>query len=113
MDESRALVIHGPYLGASGHDHHVREFVRHLSDQRIRIQLIDIPDWGRIRLPDRARDPWFDTLGAPIRNAERGSFDRALGYSISAPYRTVRRVARRSGSASSRRRSTRRVGDRG
>jgi glycosyltransferase involved in cell wall biosynthesis len=66
MGEGRALVIHGPYRGASGHDHHVREFVRHLSQRHIRIQLIDVPEWGPTRLPEQARDPWFDTLGAPV-----------------------------------------------
>src|SRR5262252_357577 len=66
MDKGRALVIRGPYLGASGHDHHVREFVRHLSKRQIRLQLIGVPEWGPTRLPDRARDPWFDTLGAPV-----------------------------------------------
>jgi glycosyltransferase involved in cell wall biosynthesis len=66
MDEGRALVVRGPYLGASGHDHHVREFVRHLSQRQIRIQLIDLPEWGPTRLPEHARDPWFDTLGAPV-----------------------------------------------
>lgn len=59
-------MVRGPYRGASGHDHHVREFVRHLARQGIRQQLFDIPEWGPSRLPDGARDPWFDTLHAPV-----------------------------------------------
>ena len=59
-------MVRGPYRRASGHDHHVREFVRHLARQGIRQQLIDVPEWGPSRLPEGARDPWFDTLHAPV-----------------------------------------------
>jgi len=62
----RALVVRGPFRGASGHDHHVREFVRHLARRGIRQQLIDVPEWGPARLPEAARDPWFETLDAPV-----------------------------------------------
>jgi glycosyltransferase involved in cell wall biosynthesis len=63
---SRAIKVRGPYKGASGHDHHVREFVRHLARQGIRQQLIDLPEWGPDKLPDAMRDPWFDTLSEPV-----------------------------------------------
>ena len=61
-----ALTVRGPYRGASGHDHHVREFVRHLARRGIRQQLIEVPEWSSGELPPHARDPWFDTLGAPV-----------------------------------------------
>jgi len=63
---SRAIKVRGPYKGPSGHDHHVREFVRHLARQGIRQQLIDLPEWGPVKLPDAMRDPWFDTLSEPV-----------------------------------------------
>ena len=63
---SRALKVRGPYKGPSGHDHHVREFVRHLARQRIRQQLIDLPEWGPVKLPDAMLDPWFDTLSESV-----------------------------------------------
>ncbi len=66
--QSGALTVRGPYKGASGHDHHVREFVRHLARRGIRQQLIDVPEWGSRELPPRSRDPWFDTLGAPVES---------------------------------------------
>lgn len=62
----RALAVRGPYRGASGHDHHVREFVRHLAARGIRLQLEDLPEWGPTRLPDDLCEPWFDTLGDPV-----------------------------------------------
>ena len=62
-----ALVVRGPYRGAGGHDHHVREFVRHLARRGIRQQLVDVPEWGSAALPPECRDPWFDTLGRPVR----------------------------------------------
>jgi glycosyltransferase involved in cell wall biosynthesis len=63
---SAALTVRGPYKGAGGHDHHVREFVRHLARRGIRQQLVDVPDWGSAALPSECRDPWFDMLGAPV-----------------------------------------------
>jgi len=66
MERGRALVVRGSYHGASGHDHHVREFVRALARQGVRQQLVDIPEWGPSRLPEAAREPWFDTLGKPV-----------------------------------------------
>jgi glycosyltransferase involved in cell wall biosynthesis len=62
----RALIVRGPYKGTSGHDHHVREFVRHLAARSIRLQLSDVPEWAPAKLPDDRRDPWFDTLGAAV-----------------------------------------------
>ena len=63
---SAALTVRGPYKGAGGHDHHVREFVRHLVGRGIRIELVDVPEWGSAALPSESRDPWFDTLAAPV-----------------------------------------------
>jgi glycosyltransferase involved in cell wall biosynthesis len=62
----RAITVRGPYKGQSGHDHHVREFVRHLAMRGIALQLLDIPEWSPVKLPEEQRDPWFDTLGAPV-----------------------------------------------
>ncbi len=64
----QALTVRGPYRGASGHDHHVREFVRHLAWRGIRQQLVDVPEWGSGELPAHARDPWFDTLSGPVES---------------------------------------------
>jgi len=57
-----AITVRGPFHGHSGHDHHVREFVRELHNQGIAVQLLDLPEWHPGKLPDDLRDPWFDTL---------------------------------------------------
>jgi glycosyltransferase involved in cell wall biosynthesis len=61
-----ALIVRGPFRGAGGHDHHVREFVRHLAQRGIRQQLVDVTEWGSAALPPESRDPWFETLGKPV-----------------------------------------------
>lgn len=61
-----ALRVRGPFRGPSGYDHHVREFVRELVRQGVAVQLVDLPEWGPARLPDTARDPWFDQLSRPV-----------------------------------------------
>jgi glycosyltransferase involved in cell wall biosynthesis len=63
---TRALTVRGPYTGASGHDHHTREFVRHLRAAGVRVELLDVPEWSPLRLPERLREPAFDALGAPV-----------------------------------------------
>jgi glycosyltransferase involved in cell wall biosynthesis len=63
---ARSLSVRGPFRGASGHDRHTREFVRHLARQGVRLQLTDIPEWHPVKLPADARDPWFDRLAAPV-----------------------------------------------
>ena len=65
----RSLAIRGSFRGASGHDHHTREFVRQLARQGVRIQLADIPEWHPVKLPSGARDPWFDQLARPVHAA--------------------------------------------
>lgn len=60
-----ALRVRGPYRGASGYEHHVRELVRALHRQGTAIELEDLPDWGPVDLPSQQRDPWFDTLQRP------------------------------------------------
>lgn len=61
-----ALRVRGTFRGASGYDHHVREFVRELARQGVDLQLVDVPEWTPIRLPEGLRDHWFDTLSAPV-----------------------------------------------
>ncbi len=61
-----ALRVRGPFLGSSGYDHHVREFVRELHRQGVAIELIDLPEWGPSRLPDELRDRWFESLNEPV-----------------------------------------------
>ena len=61
-----ALRVRGPFRGPSGYDHYVREFVRELVRQGVAIQLVDLPDWGPARLPESARDLWFDRLSRPV-----------------------------------------------
>jgi glycosyltransferase involved in cell wall biosynthesis len=62
----RSLAVRGPFRGASGHDRHTREFVRHLARQGVRVQLTDIPEWHPVKLPPDARDPWFEQLADPV-----------------------------------------------
>jgi glycosyltransferase involved in cell wall biosynthesis len=40
----------------------VRAFVR----LDVRIQLVDVPEWGSTRLPADAAERWFDALGQPV-----------------------------------------------
>jgi len=61
------LAVRGPFRGPTGHDHHVREFVRSFVGLGVRVHLIDLPEWSPARLPDRVADPWFDTLLAPVQ----------------------------------------------
>jgi glycosyltransferase involved in cell wall biosynthesis len=62
----RALVVRGPFRGPTGHDHHVREFVRSFVRHGTRVQLIDVPEWSPARLPIHLADPWFEGLQAPV-----------------------------------------------
>jgi glycosyltransferase involved in cell wall biosynthesis len=61
-----ALRVRGPFRGPSGYDHHVREFVRALHRLGIAIELVDVSEWGPVRLPPEAQDPWFETLSGPV-----------------------------------------------
>jgi len=62
----RSLAVRGSFRGASGHDHHTREFVRQLSSAGVRIQLTDVPHWHPVKLPPDVRDPWFEQLVSPV-----------------------------------------------
>jgi glycosyltransferase involved in cell wall biosynthesis len=62
----RSLAVRGSFRGASGHDHHTREFVRQLAAAGVRIQLTDLPHWHPVKLPPGARDPWFEQLVSPV-----------------------------------------------
>lgn len=64
----KSLKIQGSYQGTSGHDRHVREFVKELHKQGISLQLINLPRWSPSKLPIEMRDPWFDTLKKPINS---------------------------------------------
>jgi glycosyltransferase involved in cell wall biosynthesis len=64
--ELRVLRVRGPFRGPSGYDHHVREFVRALVDEGVAVELVDLPEWGPARLPDEARDPFFESLNRPV-----------------------------------------------
>jgi glycosyltransferase involved in cell wall biosynthesis len=61
-----AVRIRGPFMGSSGYDHHVREFVRELHRQGVEVELQNLPEWGPSRLPDDLRDRWFESLQAPV-----------------------------------------------
>ena len=56
------LRIRGPFRGASGYDHKVRELTRVLVQRGVRVQLLDYPGWSSLRLPDRALEPIFERL---------------------------------------------------
>jgi glycosyltransferase involved in cell wall biosynthesis len=62
----RSLAVRGSFRGASGHDHHTREFVRQLASAGVRIQLTDVPYWHPVKLPPDVRDPWFEQLVSPV-----------------------------------------------
>jgi len=68
-EPSRSVAVRGSFRGASGHDHHTREFVRQLAGQGVRIQLTDIPHWHPVKLPADTRDPWFDQFVSPVQAA--------------------------------------------
>ncbi len=68
VSNMNALTIRGSYRGISGHDHHVREFVRQLHRKGVRINLLDIPYWHPLRLSDDQREPWFTSLNQPVRS---------------------------------------------
>jgi len=78
----RSLAVRGSFRGASGHDQHTRQFVRHLAGQGIRLQLTDIPDWHPVKLPPPARDPWFERLDGPV--------DAAAVLQFCMPHQVVR-----------------------
>lgn len=66
---TRSLAVRGSFRGVSGHDHHTREFVRHLARQGVRVQLTDVPQWHPVKLLPEARDPWFEQLTGPVQAA--------------------------------------------
>ncbi|HET9016749.1 MAG TPA: glycosyltransferase [Thermomicrobiaceae bacterium] len=61
-----ALRVRGPFRGPSGYDHHTREFVREMARQGVAVQLLELPGWGAVRLPEALRDPWFERLDRPV-----------------------------------------------
>jgi glycosyltransferase involved in cell wall biosynthesis len=63
---TRSLAVRGSFRGASGHDHHTREFVRQFAGAGVRIQLTDMPRWHPVKLPVDVRDPWFEQLVSPV-----------------------------------------------
>jgi glycosyltransferase involved in cell wall biosynthesis len=65
-DMATAVRIRGPFLGPSGYDNHVRQFSRELARRGIAVQLENLERWGPAQLPYQYRDPWFESLGAPV-----------------------------------------------
>src|SRR5262245_10369492 len=61
------IKVRGPFRGPSGYDHHVRQFVRELHRQGIEVELIDLPEWSPVSLPNDRRDPWFQSLQRPLQ----------------------------------------------
>jgi glycosyltransferase involved in cell wall biosynthesis len=64
-----SLTVRGPYKGYSGHDCHVRNFVRCLVGLGVQVGLMDIPHWSPAKLPSAQCDPWFDQLAEPVPSA--------------------------------------------
>jgi glycosyltransferase involved in cell wall biosynthesis len=62
----QAITVRGPFHGVTGHDHHVREFVREMHRQGVAIELQDFAGWHPAKLPDAMRDPWFDSLNRSV-----------------------------------------------
>lgn len=62
----KAVRVRGTFHGPTGHDRHVRAFVREFVRAGVDVQLIDMPEWSRRRLLPSQRDPWFDTLNSEV-----------------------------------------------
>lgn len=62
-----ALEIRGPFHGPTGYDRHVRGFAKALHEQGVAVQLVDLPEWSRARIPRERRDLWYDTLGRDVQ----------------------------------------------
>ncbi|HEU4888597.1 MAG TPA: hypothetical protein VFV49_11965, partial [Thermoanaerobaculia bacterium] len=65
MPALTALEVIGPFRGATGHDRHTREFVRHLLRQGVRVRLTALQGWSA-PLPESMREPAFDALGDAV-----------------------------------------------
>jgi len=68
-EKTDTLLVVGPFRGITGHDHHVREFVRQLHRHGASVALRDLPEWSPARLPADKADPWFDSLEQLCRPA--------------------------------------------
>lgn len=53
-------------MGPSGYDHHVRHFARALSKLGVAVELQNLTGWSPVQLPHEYRDPWFESLRAPV-----------------------------------------------
>jgi len=62
----KALTVRGPFLTQSGYGHHTRAFVAELHRQGIAIELEDLPGWSPVLLPQEQRNPWYESLTAPV-----------------------------------------------
>ncbi len=80
------LRIVGPFRGATGYDHHTREFARALSSLGCDVHLVDVPEWSPSRLPDDRRDPWFEDRAAPA-SAPRPSADATIHFLMPPQFR--------------------------
>jgi len=89
----RALSICGSFRGWTGHDRHVREFVREFARQGLEIELADFPMWSSAKLPNHMRDPWFASLNQPCgakialhfcmpHQVRRASLKRIVNYTM-------------------------------
>src|ERR1043166_1546756 len=61
----RGSEVVGPFRGATGHDRHTREFVRHLVRQGLPVQLTPLEGWSAA-LPDGMRESELEALRAAI-----------------------------------------------
>lgn len=59
------LRVIGPFRGTSGYDRHTREFVRGFVAEGVAVELVPLEGWS-IDLPQEQREPWFESLGAPV-----------------------------------------------
>jgi glycosyltransferase involved in cell wall biosynthesis len=62
MGAVTALEVVGPFRGATGHDRHTREFVRHLLRQGVRVRLTALQGWS-VPLPEPMRETTSESLG--------------------------------------------------
>ncbi len=61
------IVVRGVFRDSTGYAHKVRQFVRHLVEQGVRVHLIDLLHGPTDDLADGQMDPLFLTLDRPVR----------------------------------------------
>ena len=62
----KSLIIRGSFRGATGYDHHTREFAKELAKQGVQVQLIDFAKWTHIKLAPEQLEDGLAQLCRPV-----------------------------------------------